>query len=1000
MSKCQFFETSPRILNPLDETKAKAEYAELSEKLSRSGNNKLPKKLNNAPGMPAFLGAVFNLSPFLRDCASIDPDMFADIASRSFEETKQTIQEECVSLGLRLEDVAELMSRLRKLKRKTALLCALADLGGWWSGKTVTAALSDFADAALSACLDFILLTQEKGGKLALVDSTAPQYQSGLIVLGMGKHGARELNYSSDIDLILLFDERAPITLHTDDPVTLLGRMAKQLVKMMQERTGDGYVFRMDLRLRPDPSSTPPVMPLGAALNYYEGQGQNWERAALIKARPVAGDLEAGAGCLKELSPFVWRKYLDFAAIQDVHSIKRQIHAHKGHGEIAVKGHNVKLGRGGIREIEFFAQTQQLIAGGRNEKLRERRTIEALKRLSEQDWISPKVVDELSDAYWYLRNLEHRLQMVSDEQTHTLPDNDKDLKRIAFLMGDTSVASFSKQLTKVLKQVEGRYAELFEAAPELSTIKGNLVFTGDDEDPGTVETLSALGYQRASEIIKIVKGWHYGRVPALQSAQARELLTELAPHLLKEFAKSGNPDEAMFAFSQFVSGLPAGIQLFAILSSNKALTSLLARILGAAPRLADAIARKPHIFDGLLDPQFMNTLATKEILGPLLDADLERAVGYESALDQARRFFSEHKFLIGIRYFGGTLTTHQTGEAFSELAEVMISSLLPLVQSEFESRHGKIPGGRICILAMGRLGSRELTATSDLDLIFLYDHDADAEYSDGEKPLATSQYFIRLTQRLITAMSAPTAEGLIYELDFRLRPSGKAGPLATHVDGFIKYQGEEAWVWESQALTRARPVAGDAVFCSEIGAKISELLSHASENPNLGKEIRDMRLRIEKEKAGSGPWDVKNTKGGLIDIEFIAQWLTLKNGPADNDATSIRNAISSSSAEDIEIVAREKILSAFDLYCGVLQIQRICLGPDGDIDVAPSGFVKTLRESMDLPDLKSCAAHLMRTQEEIRGLFNKILPPVQAEGNLGKKATMTATTAKGKNNET
>ena len=735
--------------------------------------------------------------------------------------------EECASLGLKLDDEAELMARLRKFKRKTALLCGLADLGGWWSGRVVTAALSDFADAALNASLDFILLSQERSEKLALVNSSSPQTQSGLIVLGMGKHGARELNYSSDIDLILLFDERAPIELHTDDPVSLLGRMAKQLVKIMQERTGDGYVFRMDLRLRPDPASTPPVMPLGAALHYYEGQGQNWERAALIKARPVAGDLAAGESCLKELAPFVWRKYLDFAAIQDVHSIKRQIHAHKGHGEIAVKGHNVKLGRGGIREIEFFAQTQQLIAGGRNEKLRERRTIEALVQLSKLEWISPEVVDELGEAYWYLRNLEHRLQMVSDEQTHTLPDDDRELKRIAFLMGEQSTASFSKELTNVLKRVERRYAELFETAPELSTIKGNLVFTGDDEDPGTVETLTGLGYQRASEIIKIVKGWHYGRVPALQSAQARELLTELAPHLLKEFAQSGNPDEAMFAFDQFVSGLPAGIQLFAILNSNRALTSLLARILGAAPRLSDAIARRPHIFDGLIDPQFMNTVATKETLGPLLDADLERALNYESALDQARRFFSEQKFLIGIRYFGGSISTHQAGQAFSDLAEVMISSLLSRVQSEFEIRHGKIAGGKICILAMGRLGSRELTATSDLDLIFLYDHDEDSEQSDGEKPLATSQYFIRLTQRLITAMSAPTAEGLIYELDFRLRPSGKAGPLATHVDAFIKYQKSEAWIWESQALTRARPVAGDDEFCDFVGGKIRELLSSA-----------------------------------------------------------------------------------------------------------------------------------------------------------------------------
>ena len=390
--------------------------------------------------------------------------------------------------------------------------------------------------------------------------------------------------------------------------------MGKHLVKLMQERTEDGYVFRTDLRLRPDPSSTPLIIPTEAALHYYEGQGQNWERAAMIKAMAVAGDLVAGERFLKELTPFVWRKYLDFAAIQDVHSIKRQIHAHKGHGEIRVNGHNIKLGRGGIREIEFFVQTQQLIAGGRNPELRVRGTAEGLEALTSHGWIEEKTRDELSGCYWYLRNLEHRLQMVDDQQTHTLPEDTDELKRIAAMLGQLDVKVFSRQITKTLQTVEYYYSKLFEAAPELSAVGGNLVFTGQDDDPDTVSTLEALGFENPGDVIKVVKRWHVAKIPALQTNQARELLTELVPELLQAFGKSAKPDKTLFDFDQFLSGLPAGIQLFSILKSNPALNTLLVRILTAAPSMAEQISQKPHVFDAMLEPQVADEVPTREYL--------------------------------------------------------------------------------------------------------------------------------------------------------------------------------------------------------------------------------------------------------------------------------------------------------------------------------------------------------------------------------------------------
>ncbi|MCB1463611.1 MAG: bifunctional [glutamine synthetase] adenylyltransferase/[glutamine synthetase]-adenylyl-L-tyrosine phosphorylase, partial [Nitratireductor sp.] len=704
--------------------------------------------------------------------------------------------------------------------------------------------------------------------------------------------------------------------------------------------------------------------------------GQNWERAAMIKARPAAGDLEAGRAFLRELEPFIWRKYLDYAAISDIHSIKRQIHAHRGHGEIAVAGHNIKLGRGGIREIEFFAQTQQLIAGGRVPILRRVRTTQALGALEELGWIDARVRDEMISAYWYLRGVEHRIQMVADEQSHTLPDDDEGLKRIALMTGEADAAAFSKKLTGVLRTVEKHYAGLFEEAPELTgETGGNLVFTGDDDDPATVETLAAMGYRQPSEVIRMVRGWHYGRFPAVRSSQARELLTELTPALLRAIADTGEADSTLIAFDKFLSGLPAGIQLFALLKSNPALQSLLLLILAAAPRLAEIVTRRPHVFDGLLDPTLAETVPDRKSLAARLGQLLAQAPDYEGRLNAARIFAAEQKFLIGVRLIKRTITPAVAGRAFSDLAEVLIGAMLDCVAEEFARKHGKVEGGQIAVLGMGRLGSRELTAGSDLDLILLYDHAPEAEYSDGPRPLASSQYFIRLTQRLIAAMSAPTAEGVIYELDFRLRPSGNAGPLATHVESFLKYQRSEAWTWEHQALTRARPLAGSLQLGARIETAIREVLQASADTGKLGKDVREMRALIDAEKAGDNPFEVKTAKGGLIDIEFAAQWATLSAGVAMEGERANSVAAMLAAAPDGLIAAadREKLEEALALYNGVLQVLRLCIDEPFDPASAPRGLSQMICLLLDLPDIKTVEAHLSETQKSVRTIFDQLL---------------------------
>lgn len=662
-------------LLPLDTARARQELSEVVTSARGEGLSRLAKLLGGKGPAPDFLTAIFDLSPFLRDLARRRPRMLDRLFDEPVDARLISIRAE-IDKAARADKVSEsgLMMDLRGLKEEAHFLIAVSDLAGESDTATTVRRLSDLADDCIRAAVDFLLRDAHGQGKLKLMDVEKPAEESGWILLGMGKLGAHELNFSSDIDLVVFFDPQAPAVVDPLDATDLFSRLTRRLVRILHDRTEHGYVFRTDLRLRPDPGSTPLAIPVEAALNYYEGRGQNWERAAMIKARPVAGDLVAGAAFLKELQPYIWRKYMDYAAIADVHSIKRQIHAHKGHGEIAVKGHNVKLGRGGIREIEFFVQTQQLIAGGRFPELRGRETVPMLGELAARGWITVDARDTLIRQYWFLRRVEHAIQMVTDEQSHTLPEDDKGLERIARMLGFSGAETFAAELRASLHQVERHYAALFETAPELSGSIGNLVFTGDVDDPDTLRTLQGLGFQRPSDICRVIRTWHFGRYRVTRSKEARERLTELTPALLEAFGKTRRADEALMRFDEFLAGLPAGLQLFSLLQSNPALLKLLATIMGAAPRLAATITRRPHIFDGLLDPALLTELPDRTYLSARLAAFLEGERAYEEVLDRLRIFASEQKFLIGVRLLAGSIDPTRAGKAFSDLADLTLDA--------------------------------------------------------------------------------------------------------------------------------------------------------------------------------------------------------------------------------------------------------------------------------------------------------------------------------------
>ncbi|WP_068087633.1 bifunctional [glutamine synthetase] adenylyltransferase/[glutamine synthetase]-adenylyl-L-tyrosine phosphorylase [Polycladidibacter stylochi] len=956
------------FLNDLDE---KLAFKELSQRFAVFAE----KHTSLIP----FLQGVAENSPFLRQLILKNVQTLIDVMETSPEvviaSTLQHIE------NLRAESEAQLMQELRQAKQIIALTTGLGDIAGAIPLDTVTKALSDLADKTVNAAIRFCLSDLQRRGRFTPSNESEPEKDAGLFVLAMGKHGAGELNYSSDIDLIVLYEpERCKLSDNSEASVEYV-RLTRRLIKIMSERTGDGYVFRTDLRLRPDPGATPLAISVPAALVYYESLGQNWERAALIKARTCAGDIEAGDMFLKEITPFIWRKYLDFAAISDVHSIKRQIHAHKGFGKIRVAGHNVKLGRGGIREVEFFAQTQQLIAGGRNPALRLRRTLDTLDSLVANRWITEEARDELKEAYVYLRNVEHRIQMVHDEQTHILPDDDQALARIYHLLGIAEREQFATSIRTRFETVQKHYASLFEDEPELSSDMGSLVFTGDDDHPETVETLQQLGFLRPSETIKIIRQWHYGRYPAVYTAKSRELLTEITPALLDALAKTDNADEALLAFDRFLSNLPAGVQLFGLLRSNPHLMKLLTAVMGAAPRMAQIVSKRVHVLDAVLDPAFFGDVPSREQIRTGLATTLQQAPFYEDALDRARIFVQEQQFLLGLRLLTGSINAHQMGESLSDLADEILEQILPLVQKQLEEAHGVIPGAELAILAMGKLGGREISCSSDLDLILLYDVPEDATASNGKRPLAPSQYFARLTQRLVTALTAPTAEGVLYEVDLRLRPSGNSGPLATRIAAFTDYQAKEAWTWEHMALTRSRTLASSSSsFTQQIQSAISHVLCQQRPVETLKKDVSEMRARIQKEKPTTSPWQIKQAPGGLVDIEFIAQYLQLAQ------ACEIPSILAPKTSEVLESATHAGIINGDDadvllptlrLYGDLVQVLKLALKDKFDPESAPKGLIDMLLAAGHEPQFERLTGLLAQRQSEVRAIFERVIAPVQ-----------------------
>ena len=915
------------------------------------------------------LAPVFAASPYLFGLARRAPDRLRAILE---DDPLVRLADILARTGALAGGADDLRAPLRRLKGELHLLTALADLGGAWGLDAVTGALSRFADASAQAALRAVVHDQRERGRItgAADDPRGPL--PGLFGLAMGKHGADELNYSSDIDVSLFWEPEAliPALAAGVEPQRFLDRLAHAFAGLMQERTGDGYVFRVDLRLRPDPSSTPPVVAAPFALTYYEGVGQNWERAAFIKARPMLGDLGAGSAFLKALEPFVWRRSLDYPAILDIQSIKRQIHVHKTGEGLEAAGANLKLGRGGIREIEFFAQTQQLILGGRDPALRQRRTVDALAALRDAGHVSAEVCLELTAAYEELRGLEHRVQMLDDEQTHDLPADPARRAAVAALAGEADLALFDSGVEGLLAGVNRRYGQLFEGGEALSSPFGSLVFTGVENDPETLRTLSRMGFSDPAAVADAIRSWHHGRIPATRTARGRELFTRLAPRLLEAMAATGAADAAFRRFAVFFSALSAGVQVQALFLAQPKLFQLVVRVMAFAPRLARALGRYPAALDSMLDARFVRPLDEDSGVVAQMLADAAAAPDFEAAMNVVRRVHREQMFRIGVQVVSGRAGAEAAGRGYAVLADACMRALAPAALAEAVRQGGALPGGAVAVVALGKAGSREMTASSDLDLMTVYAAPAEA-VSEG-RGWSAGVFYSRFTQRLIAALSAHTAEGGLYDVDMRLRPTGAKGPVSLPLSAVEDYYARDADTWEFMALTRARVVwSDDAGF----GERVTQALQDILRRPrppgvDIAADARRMRDLMARERPARGFWDLKLARGGQVDAEFVAQVSQLR-------AARDGGAVAASTLDGL--AGQPELAEAWRLQQALAQVLAAAFDERPDPAAEPDGFRSRLAEVAGCDSFDTLQARLTEVRSAARAAFERALPAPATE---------------------
>ena len=890
--------------------------------------------------------SVFSHSPFLTRCASAEPAFLREVFLRGPDNALRQVIDHLKDAvgGLGGDDVQR---ELRVARRKVALVVALADIAQYWTLDQVTQALSDFSDAALSACISHLLRQEVDKGEIALADESFPERDCGYAILAMGKHGARELNYSSDIDLIVLYEPAKVEYLGKRSVQQTFVRMTRTLVRMMQDRTQDGYVCRVDLRLRPDPGSTPVAIPYAAAQTYYETRGENWERAAMIKARAAAGDLALGRKFLDELSRFIWRDHLDFRALREFEAMKKRINTERGSDAIGFHGHNIKLGRGGIREIEFYAQTQQLIFGGRDPYLRCQRTVEALSTLAEAGRIDHVVADELIEAYEFLRRAEHRLQMVDDQQTQTLPAEGDGMAEMAGFMAFDDVDGFRDTLMLHLRRVEAHYVDLFESIPELSGGEP-LSFLSENPRPEDLANLSELGFPDPSATYDRVRAWLSDVLLASEGEPTVGGLEKLLPSLVEAASRTIAPDATLESLQGFLSSSRVGQRTLSLLYSNATLRDLLVEVLSSAPGLARTIAAHPDMLEAALGRGFFEALPKGRLLAAEC-AELGRASSdLEDLLARLSNFVNDHKFQVAANSLRHSVDAIGAGHTLSDVTDAVVRTLFERTRADLSRDHGE-PTGPIVVLALGAFGARDMTLATPLNLLFLYECD------EGDDPS-----FIRLARRLATALFADQPSGPLYLGDMEGEIWGAPGPIVSRVEPFFRFIAQTKNFAPLIALLPSRVVAGSSDLGDKVRRELGSLFQSRYDESALDAYARDVSRHSA---APSNKWRPRD----LYELDTIVGLLHLRYGQNDPSAfTSTGKALRQLGERGVlRPGIAKRLQDAHHLLRRVENISAITGADANDLEANAAATIEVILRANQCEDLADLKARIAVADEHI-----------------------------------
>ena len=855
----------------------------------------------DAGALPGDAARVLACSDFVFSSCERHPSMFADLvssgdlegrypASAAGSRGRASLRERAESVARAAESIDGLMADLRRLRRREMVRIAWRDIGALADFDETVRDTSDLADAIIDASLGRLHEWQCADLGTPIGETGEPQE---LVVLALGKLGASELNFSSDIDLILTFPENG----HTEggrrsvDNDRFFLQLARKLVKVLGEPTADGFVYRVDMRLRPFGTQGPLVLSFDALEEYYQTHGRDWERYALIRARAVSGDMVLAAELLERLRPFVYRRYIDFGTLQSLRALKAVMER-----EVARKGmeHSVKHGPGGIREVEFTGQAFQMVRGGRTPALRYRRLLTVLARLGELGLLPAHAVESLSAAYRFLRAAEHRLQQVDDRQEHMLPLDEPGRERIAAGMGYASWDAFSERLARHRRNVDEQFAQVFGEERETDTAAGGdplgalLADSADEamDEATAVGLLEGAGFAAAAEAWSIIARYRNTIALRMPDALGHERLARLMPDLLRAVAAQSDATTTLERVMAVVESVAKRSVYLALLAERSIALSQFVQLCAASPWIARLLGRHPVLFDELLDPRTLyEPLAPDE-----LDRDIaERLTALddpdrEHEMDCLRQSMQANVLRVAAADVSRRIPLMIVSDHLTEIAEAILRAALAIAWRDITARHGRpasmTDGTAIApyaVIAYGKLGGIELGYGSDLDLVFVHDDDPNA-MTTGSKPIDLATFYARLTQRLIHILTTMTPQGALYEVDPRLRPDGSKGVLVNTLDGLGEYLRDKAWTWEHQALVRARAVAGDPALGRRFAQLRRDILLRDRDGDTLRDDVRNMRDRMRAELGShrSDRFDLKQDRGGVADIEFMVQYGTLR----------------------------------------------------------------------------------------------------------------------------